>query len=229
MKLGVINIPYKVGPAAWEKCWTETADRAEVFGVNESFTKAQRRLYLRLAKEAGYGQYGTRVTPNPVFWDRSKWRRVEASVYEIHGRGPLFRLFPGFNESRYVTEVVLRHRRRQREIVVLNTHWVPEGRKVTAAFRDKARAESKAMVARLMRKHVAAGREVFLVGDLNIHASFVLPVLGFRWARAVGVDKVGVAVPLDREVVRAEADTFPAPTDHKHGVVATIRTRRKES
>jgi hypothetical protein len=231
MKVGVINIPARLNdrpdPSHWERCWTLTADRADLFGVNESFTSSQRDTYLRLAKERGYGQFGTRITPNPVFWDRDHWRKVSGRVHELHTSLSRFREWPGFNEARYVTEVVLRQRGSKREVTVLCTHWVPEGPKVTDADRDRARRASKSQVADLVRKHTAAGNDVLLIGDTNIHGTFSLGVPGFTWIKSLGVDKVGIAVPLDRAVAHSSVREFAAPTDHRFGVAAAIRVRAK--
>lgn len=231
VKPGVINIPTNLNdrkdPSHWRVCWTETADRAEIFGVNESFTAGQRETYLRLAKERDYGQFGTRVTPNPVFWDREHWRKVSGRVIELHGALSRHREYPGFNEARFVTEVVLRRRGSKHEVTILCTHWVPEGDKVTPADRDRARKSSKDQVAALMKRHTAVGRDCVLLGDTNIHGTFSLGIPGFTWIKEDGVDKVGIAVPLDRRVAHSSSREFAAPTDHRTGVAAVVRVQAR--
>lgn len=229
LRVGVINIPTKVGPTAWLDCWTLTADRCGIFGVNEVFHPNAKALYLELAKEHGYSQYGTRGGPNPVFFDRKRWRRVSGRLHRIHGRGDRFGRWPGFNESRYVTDVVLARRRRPGapEVAVLCTHWVPNGRKVTAIFRAAARRQSKKLVEQLMREHQAAGRIVYVIGDTNIARTFKLRGRGFEWIRGKGIDKVGVAVPRRFVVGKTSVDVFDAPTDHHHGVATTAQIKKE--
>lgn len=228
-RVGVINIPTKVGPNAWRKCWEEAADRCGIFGVNEAFHPKAKALYLELAKEHGYGQYGTRRGPNPIYFNRKRWRRVSGTVHKIHGRGNLFARWPGFNEARYVTDLVLvpRGRPDALEVAVLCTHWVPNGRKVSGSFRDKARVQSRLFVERLVREHQAAGRIVYLIGDTNIAKPFTLGIRGFQWIRGKGIDKVGVAVPKGYVLGKTSVDVFDAPTDHRHGVATAAQITKE--
>ena len=46
-RLGIINVPVKVGPRAWLRCWQIMAGKTALFGVNESLSqKALLRSYL---------------------------------------------------------------------------------------------------------------------------------------------------------------------------------------
>lgn len=231
MKVGVINIPTSVGAKAWRKCFLLIRARCSFFGVNEAFAPAAKALYIGLAFAHGFGQYGARKSPNPVFWRRKHWRKVSGRVIKLHAQLGRYAEWPGFNDARYVTEVILHRRGRPHlpQVVVLCTHWVPEGPKVTNADRFRARAASKAEIRELILDHLAAGRIVILMGDFNIYDVFDLDIPGFHWVRGQGVDKVAVIVPAGYELTAADFETFEAPTDHEHGVAATVRVRQKES
>lgn len=227
----IINVPTKVGADAWERCWHEAADRADIFGINEAFNPHAKRLYRGLARQHGYGQYGTRQTGNPIFWDRDVYRKVSGRVHTIHGSsgGLLARRWPGFNAERQITDVVLRHRDTRQEVAVLNTHWVPNGGRVPSIWRTWARRKSKRLTRKLIRAHLAAGRVVVFMGDTNIREEIGL-TKRMVWLRGVGIDKAGIAVPRGMRVRRKRARLFAAPTDHKHGVAfrATVTTTKEK-
>ncbi len=224
MRIAVINIPTQVGPTAWKECWDAAADRAPIVGVNEQFTRRARRAMRRRAKKRGYGQYGAKQTPNPIYFDKAKYALVYGKVHRIHGgaTGHLARLYPGFNAGRDLTEAVLAPLTNNLpEVAVLCSHWVPDGRRVDPEWRKQKRRESKALVAKLTAQHLAAGRIVYFIGDTNIYGR--IRIAGLRFLRKVGIDKIAVGVPAGMVILRAKARTFPAPTDHEHGVVANVR------
>lgn len=223
--IAVINVPTKVGPKDWETCFRRTARRAAIFGVNETFTEKAKLLYRDLAREMNLGRCGLRGGPDPIFWDRDIYRQVEHMRTRLHVRGSslLARRWPGFNEARYVNEAVLRHRATGDQQAILCTHWVPEGRKVPAAWRKWARAESRRRVRALAVKHLAEGRPVWLLGDTNIGAEFnfkPIPGATFRWVRGKGIDKIGLWLPKGMAATDVGFELYDAPTDHKHGVAA---------
>lgn len=223
MRIAVINVPTSVGASAWERCFRETAERAPVFGVNETISREAKVLYTKLAHELNLGRACLYVSPNPVFWDRDEYERMEARVHQLHARGtsPLARRFPGFNEARSVTEVVLRDKDTNKQIVVLCTHWVPEGKKVPAAWRAWARSESMRQIRKLIRFHMRHGRIVYVIGDTNIGGVIDMGIRRFKWIRSDGIDKIGVAVPKGITLKNSDYHKFGAPTDHGAGVVAS--------
>lgn len=222
--VGVINIPVKIGRRAWRRCFGLMARRTDIFGVNECFTKEQRRLYLRLARKLDLGQYGTRIGPNPIFWDAKKYRLIDGRQTRIHpaGTSALARRWRGFNAARYVTDVVLASLDHPGlEIAAINTHWSAGGWKVPAMWLRGARRQSKKVVNALRAEHTAAGREVVLLGDFNIVRRIFLTAV--RWLRVWGVDKVGIALTAAARLVAHRVLLIKAPTDHKHGVIVRIR------
>lgn len=228
--VGVINVPTGVGRDAWEACFRLTAERTAdgVFGINETFSPAQRNLYRRLSADLGLGRFGI-PGPNPVFWDQARWELVRGSRRPLHaaGQSVLARRWPGFNAAREATEVVLEDRQTGEQIAVVCTHWVPQGPKVPAWWRDHAQRTARRRTLRIIRRHLRAGRAVLLLGDFNVYdpidlADRIDPELGtFQWIRGRGIDKVGLALPRGHRRGRAGARTFKAPTDHHHGVAAT--------
>lgn len=226
VRVGTINVPEKVGPQAWERCFEEIAERAELFGLQESLSDHQRDTYLDLAREHALRQFGLMKGPNPVFSDPKVWRRLYGSVYRLHGRGPRFRAWPGYNEARYATVTVHEHvTAGGPQVTVVDAHLVPRGRKVPAWWRKRARRRSLRILADIVRRHVARGRLVVVLGDFNMDELPDLP--GVHWLHGKGVDKIGVAVPDGWGIAAADVETFPAPTDHRRGVVATFRLVRR--
>ena len=225
LHLATINVPAKVGRKAWEKCFEETAKRADLFGVNEAFSLRQKATFRRRAKAEGFRQYGLYKGPNPIFHNPNDWRRVRANTYRLHGRGPLWRRWPGFNGSRSAT-VALFHpvRSAGAPVAVVNTHWVPRGPKVPRVFRDRARRRSERVVARIVRAHLDRGHVVVVMGDLNMTTAPDLP--GVEWVHDRGVDKIGVACPEGWEMTGAGSYRYPAPTDHKKGAAAAVWLQR---
>jgi len=219
VSVGVINVPRKVGRANWKKCWSAAAKRTGIFGINESLTPEQRDAYAALACAEQWGQYGLRQCPNPIFWRRSRWQKVTGKVHKIHDAapGPLRARFPGYNAPRWINEVVLKDKRTGKEVAILNTHWVSEGKKVNAVWRPVVREQSKRAARNLVKAHQAVGRPVVFIGDTNIRKPFAMPK-GFRWIRGEGIDKIGAA-GLARH---GKPWKFKAPTDHKHGIAATV-------
>lgn len=227
--VGVINIPTSVGARAWQACFLAIAGHAAVFGINEVFTRRAKALFLVLAKGRGFRQYGARKGPNPVFWKWRRYAKVSGRVIRLHERLGRYAEWPGFNDARYVTEVILRRRGRAHrdapELVILCTHLVAEGAKVDPADRAAARRTSLAIIRSLIVEHQDAGRVVILIGDLNMHERINLAIRRFTWVRGDGVDKVGIALPAGYELDDDHTgfDLIPAQTDHKHAVAARIR------
>ena len=223
MRIAIINVPVKVGASAWERCFRETAERAPLFGINETKSHEQRVLYRRLAREHGYGSAGM-ASPNVVFFDSARYHKISSRVVPLHprGNGLLARRFPGFNDARSVTEVTLLDVKSGEVIVVLCTHWVPEGRKVPGVWRAWARNESKRRIRQMMRRHMKWGRTVFLIGDTNIGGVIDMSVRGFVWIRPEGIDKIGVGLPKGRPLQESEWHRYGAPTDHGAGIVARV-------
>lgn len=224
LNVAVINAPIKVGADNWAKCWNRAHANSAVFGINESLTKKQRDVYrVQMAKSPKpVGQFGLHQTPNPIFWRKDRFRKLSGKVHQIHpsNTGPLADKYPGFNAARYITEVVLLQKVDKREFTILNTHLVPNGPKVNDKWRKKARRKSKRDLRQLVRKHKKAGREVIVMGDMNLYKPFKMPP-GFKWIRKFGIDKIGSTLP-------GTASLFEAPTDHKHGVKATLRLRNTD-
>lgn len=227
LRLAVTNIPTKVGEKSWARCFELMADKADIFGINEAGSKKAKALYLRLAQKHGLGQYGTRVGPNPVFWNKGKYRRVSSRQHRLHGAGTgrLARRYPGYNSARFCTEVVLAPVAGGPQVAVLNTHLVPNGRKNSLRWRLAARRVALVEIRELVRKHREAGRVVVLMGDMNIALPFFV-VRGWRWLRGRGIDKVGVLTTKDRAVTKVAVTAYPAPTDHKRGISATVNLTR---
>lgn len=219
MSLGIINIPHKVGAKRWESCWKETALRAQIFGVNESGSRAQRNLYRELARKAGYGYYGLWKSPNPIFWDKRTYEFVRGQVTQLHGRssGRLARRYPGFNAPRYQTEVILKDREGQ-EYAFICVHWASRFH-VTRRFYARARFLSARTASRTVRHHKKAGRIVGFGGDTNISGRIYNPQV--TWLYSQGVDKLGVAVPRKYKLSQLRSRRFDAPTDHKHGIAGS--------
>lgn len=220
LRAALINIPTKVGRAAWERCFRALAARGDIVTINEAGSWRAKRVYIRLAKELGYSHYGL-SGPNPVFWKADEYRKVKGRQIKLHARarGRLARRWPGFNGARYVTEVILCHRDTGEYITVLNWHMVAPGWKVRARWRAKMRARSIDRIERLVDHHRDVGRIVLGMGDANQDA---FPIPGMKWIHADGPDLLGIALPASVYLDRADPDEFSAPTDHKHGKSAVI-------
>lgn len=223
-----INIPSSVGKNAWEKCFALGMQYGDIVGINEAFHPVAKDLYLEMAAEKGYGQYGLRQGGNPIFWDQLLYRFISGRVRRIHGTGPMYRSWPGFNDARFMTIVVLRPfgmgSDDSRDITVINTHWVPNGNKVPEDWREKMRQRSIRKLTRVVRRHQQRGRVVVVLGDLNMHSAFHIHP-SFTWVRGEGVDKIGYAVPDWFIQGGSDFREFKAPTDHRHGVAARLRWR----
>ena len=215
--VAIINITVGAGQANWEKAFLAAAARSEIFGVNECLTQKQRETYRRLAKKAGLSHYGT-GTPNPIFWDRSKYGFVRANTYKLHGAGPN-RRYPGFNAERYATVVILEHIETGEEITIICTHWVPRGKKVPEWWRRLAREKSRVKIANIARNHMKDRRKVILIGDLNVAGAYEI-ITRAKYIVSSGVDKI-VVFP-ERKVKKAKVQRFDAPVDHGGGVSATV-------
>lgn len=227
LRVAVCNVPISVGAKAWRECFTETAKRGDIFGINEAHSPRQKATYRRQAKRRRLRKYGLSGA-NPLFNDPDRWRRVHQGQHRLHGRGPLWRRWPGFNAARSATVAVYRSTGFERvpDVTVINTHLVPRGPKVPGPWRDRARRRAVARIARLTAQHVARHRVVVVMGDFNMDDAPAIP--GVRWLVGArhGVDKIGVAVPKGWRIAERTTQRFPAPTDHKSGVAADLRIER---
>ena len=226
------NVPSKVGAANWARCWHAAASQAPVFGLNEAFLS--KATYARLARANNHGIAGLAKSPNPVFWDRKKIKRVTGKVHRLHARGDsvLAQRYPGLNDARYATDVTLRDRATGVEFGVVCTHWVVgPGRKLPKAWQVWARREAKKGVRRLVRAHQRAGRPVWVIGDTNVRVPLAPLRVRFRWVKNHDIDKSGLGLPAGARLLSSSWRNFAAPTDHKDGGVrstAKIRiTQRK--
>lgn len=228
-RVGVINVPIKVGPRKWAACWRIMARRTGVFGVNESLSRRQRLVYAALTTSRHWGQYGLWASPNPIFWNRETWRKVPGSgaVIKLHDAGPWAHDFPGYNASRYATVVTLERRRSKIQHTIICTHLVSDGAKNPRPWRIQVRETSTSQLRNLVDGFTDNGNVVWLFGDMNIKAPFPMG-RRFHWVRGVGIDKVGVAVPRGYHEPRGTFTLPPAPTDHKHGLVAHVELTKEK-
>ena len=220
IKVALINIPRKLSDEDTRTCWDLTAARGSIFGVNECLSGRQRRIYRDAMKDFPHQlrQFGMAKGPNPIFWRNDMWRKVSGEVHMIHPANTSAKdakRLPGFYSARYLTELVLSDLAGGYEVAVINTHWVSAARGVDKRWVRRSRRTSKKLARELVRKHRAAGRDVIFMGDTNLRKPFKMPK-GFNWLRGLGIDKVGATRP-------GSAGIYDAPTDHRHGVRATIR------
>lgn len=227
IRVGLVNVPVKVGAAAWLACWTILSARCSVLVVNESLSRRQRRVYRAAALARGWGQYGLRSSPNPIFFSRLRWAFLAGRVVPLHEEGPWAKRWPGYNAARFVTVLALLHRRSGERHVILGTHLVSNGDKNPVAWRAEKREESLALLRILVQGYLADGCVVWLLGDMNLQEPFDLGP-GFRWVRGQGIDKIGLGLPPGLKVDGAAWRLVAAPTDHKHGVTARVRLITKE-
>lgn len=220
IKVAVINIPRKLSDEDTRTCWNLTAARGSIFGVNECLSGRQRRIYREAMRDFPHllRQFGMAQGPNPIFWRNDMWRKVSGEVHMIHPANTSAKdakRLPGFYSARYLTELVLSDLAGGYEVAVLNTHWVSAARGVDKRWVRQCRRTSKKLTRELVRKHQTAGRDVIFMGDTNIRKPFKMPK-GFNWLRGLGIDKAGATRP-------GSAGLYDAPTDHRHGVRATVR------
>lgn len=230
-RLGVINVPVKVGARSWAKCWTVMANHTSVFGINESLSRRQRAVYAARCLRRGWGQYGLRNSPNPIFWDRDVWTKVKGSgrIVKLHGPGPWAHSWPGYNGSRYATVIVLQRRSGQQHAII-NTHLVPNGHKVPAVWREQVRGDSFKQLAELVDDLTTFGLVVWLLGDMNVTTPFDMGDR-FRWIRGKGIDKLGVSLPDHIRITDAGFELIALPehvTDHKHGLTARVHLEKEK-
>lgn len=219
-----MNIPTQVGVLNWGRAFRRMFKRpgGNIGMAQEVFTPKAKKLARRMAKRRGWGSYGVANSPNPIFYDKKVWEKVDGFITRIHGRLSKADDFPGFNGARFVTVLVLRNKVTGRIETFMNTHLVPEGRKVAALDRIRARRKSKKVIAEIAREQVKLGRTVWIGGDTNWAKNFRLNIPGFRWIRKKGIDKGGVAPGKGLRVIRQSWDAFHAPeVDHKHGIQFT--------
>lgn len=228
LRIGIINIPTGAGRVNWERAFMAVLSRADVFGVNEAFNPEAKKMYVEISERHNYGRFGLKSSGNPIFWDTQKYRSVGGEVIEIHGVGPRYNEWPGFNDSRDLTVVVLRPRDAKgddEDFVVINSHWVPNGDKVPSVWRGRMRAKSKRALRDVVKRADARGIPCFFIGDTNIHGEFVV-TKNFEWIKGKPIDKIGFSVPEGMEHGNSMAQDFSAPIDHKNGTVAVARWGR---
>lgn len=226
--IACMNVPTKVGRAAWAENFDKLVDRAGIFGINEAGSPRAKRLYRRLARARGYGYYGLWLGPNPVFWNKRQYAFHSGAHVRLHARNTDWRArrWPGFNAARYATVVVLKPRSGGPLVTFICWHFVAPGRKVDSQWRARMRRRSIAKVAAIVEHHHDAGRIVAGAGDANIKPPFdVVP--GWEWVHGEGVDKVGVIAPAGSVISDFARVTFAARTDHRHGKSAVVTIRRK--
>lgn len=230
-EVSTINVPWKVGSAAWAECLRRSVTPGVDFiGMNEVFTRQQKSV---LAKEMGHhmlAEAGLFTGPNPLFFCSKKYGLVESRNVLLHGRGPQYRTWPGFNERRYANDCALRDKRTGEEIGVIVTHLVPQpGKKVQKAWRAVVMYRSRLRLNRLIKRHLRVGRnEVWVLGDTN-EPGDKPNLYRVKWVRPEGIDKIGLALRKQkgtakvRMVRNIDWALYQAPTDHKHGLRAWYR------
>lgn len=224
ISIGMINVPTKMGTRGYEECYERTSARCDIFGMNEVFARFAKRTVIQESRQHGNAQWGTGRGPNPLFWDETKYRKRWASQHLLHGRGPRYAQYPGFNERRKATVVVLEDLMdtSNPDTTVINTHLLAlASRKIGMVWGRRARKRSLRLIRDIVREHLEAGRIVILMGDMNMRLPFWVN-RRFTWVRGRGIDKIGIAVPKGYRVVKKEFSLFAAPTDHQHGVEADI-------
>lgn len=220
-KPGSINIPTSAGPRNATKAWNIIASETSVFGTQEALYPHIKGLELLAMRRAGWKQYGLYRSPNPIFWDPEVWQFVDGGVTRLHGRGPNFRRYPGFNASRKNTWVTLHHRETDHVVTFINVHWVPQGPKVPESFRQFARARSLGTTTRQVNRFRDEGHHVVVFGDTNIPDKIFLgprPV----WLKRTGVDKMVFFLGGVDGEVHTRIKMVPAPVDHKDGIVGMV-------
>lgn len=224
VSVGTINVPANKGVAAALECFERTAAQVPDFGMNEVGNSLIKDRLQEHRLDEHHGQWGLYQGPNPIFWDWREFRPVDGTKihHKIHekARGKKAHKYPGYNGPRFVTEVVLEKYDgddEDLEVARIHTHWVPNGRKVNAWWRNKMRRKSKLFVKALILKHLKAGRIVVVTGDLNIRLPFSFGIPGFVWLKGFGVDKIGAVAPRGYRIINKKSGRFRAPTDHKYG------------
>lgn len=225
--VGMINVPAGAGKDSWLRCWDIMADATTRFGMNESLYRRQKVAYAAKAKREGWAYAGLWDSPNPIFWDKTKYRKVFHETVKLHGRGPNYRKYKGFNSPRYANVTVLE----DIEIggVQLETHINVH----LAAFNNNKvpndlvrdwHNDSLLILQRLIQAAINKGHDVWVYGDFNIPGPVKFKINGARYelVKAQGIDKIFHFVPAKEggAKVQYEAHELKAPTDHKHGLVA---------
>lgn len=214
------NVPTKIGAKAWRDCLRlMTLQGNDVIGMCEILTKAQKRVLMAEALDAGYGGYGWQG-PNPVLWDTRAWWFAVGGHYKLHGVGPQHRRWPGYNAARYMTAVALNPRDGGIGVTALCAHFAPRGRKVRTWWRKHVHKVATVKLARKAYEQRDLGRIVVIMGDFNSATPPVIP--GVHWVQS-GVDMIGILLPAGVTLDEAKRIVFRAPTDHKHGLRTDVR------
>lgn len=221
-RLGVINVPVKVGPRAWLRCWRVMAGKTALFGVNESLSRRQRLVYAAAMRQRRWGQYALWTSPNPIFFAKETWTKVEGSgrVVKLHDAGPWAGRWPGYSAARYATVCVF-ERNDGTQHAVVNAHLVPDGSKVEPRWRSKVRDSSFVQLRDLVDGLTDLGCITWLLGDMNVYPEFQMGDR-FHWVRGHGIDKLGVSLPDGVTLGDGGWELINAPTDHQHGLVARV-------
>lgn len=227
MKSGCMNMPSKEGPARWQRGWRIMARRTIVFGVNETFLKRCKAVYLSLALAGGWRFYGLRRGPNVLFWKQRHWKFVSGEIRTLHGYGPNRDKWPGFNDQRYMTMTTLRRRLANgfgRTHLFIVTHWVADAgqAKTPQDWIDRMRVLSKEALLVAVREGIEAGQCVHVMGDFNYGGLIGIKVPGSTTyqVRATGIDKYIIVVP-DGVVVEHDFEMVEIPSDHHDAPIIT--------
>ncbi len=217
--VGMINVPADVGPNAWTECFEIMSNHADVFGINEAINRPQKELYSQLAHDANYGAAGLWSSPNPIFYDRAIFNRLDQRTVTLHGRGPRYSEYPGFNDARFANVVLLQNRKTKVQATYINVHLAAYNPyKVPGDWVADKHRESLEIIEMLVDKSLNDG-DVSLFGDFNIGDPIKFPKFkGVKtdWVKKVGIDKI---VRFSNSP-KYQLKTFKAPTDHRRGYVA---------
>lgn len=222
-RVAMINVPTSAGRANWIRCFNLTAKRAGVFGINETLTKSAKQTYKTWAWLCGFKFYGLNQGPNPIFWKKKNWHFVDGAHVHLHGRGPRYRQWSGFNDDRYMTVVVLQKKNQKGKPFgpkhcFLFTHWAATNpNKVPTDWVEEKRRDSIEHAQYFIDLALERGMIVWFSGDTNFTGDIDFGPR-FKWIKGGGIDKVGVGVPKGIRLVKSSFELYPAPTDHDDGI-----------
>lgn len=223
-RVGVINVPLKVGEDKWVVCFFKMAGASDVFGINEALNKKAKSTYAKLAKSIGYGSSGLWTSPNPIFWNRKFYRKIRQNTVQLHGRGPNYSKFPGFNDARYANTVILESKLDKSRTMYINVHLAANNaNKVPTSWVNAQQKESIRKIKAIVNESLQAGMDVWLEGDFNIKDTleFKTRYGNVEQIRPKGLDKIYHFTPNRLPVVDHKVRGVVAPTDHKRGWVAS--------
>lgn len=225
--IGMINVPSKVGRDAWQKCWMIMMQACVVFGMNETLYPNMKAVYAAIAKKNGWAYAGLWDSPNPIFWDKSKFRKHWHKTVKLHRARRGLR-YPGFRSARFANCTVLTSLSTKLKTLHINVHLAAfNNDKVPNEWVQRMHERSLAKIEELVQAGLDQGIDVYLYGDFNIHELLKFKGVKGRYEiiKGRGVDKMYHFRPLkegQKSGAKFEHDTLEldAPTDHKHGIVA---------